>query len=136
MNGLRYMLFLLILFSLLFVYNNIFTVGPRQKTEGYRTISSSELMTDVQQGKIRSISISGGTVQGRLSDNEGFVSRIKPEEYKPLLVGLSEHSPAIFRIQGSNQEQMNNYLMNALPWLILVIIWIYIMRNMAKKKLR
>jgi len=125
----RVLIYLVLGLILVAVFNNF---GPRQ-TAPQQTLNNSDLLTDVRQGKIRSISISGGSVFGVLANNTTFVSHIKQEEYKPLLIELSNQDVARIRI-GSAQPTSKDNIMNLLPWIVLMLIWMFVIRTMARNR--
>jgi len=102
--------------------------GPNQR-EQPQQITFSQLLTDVDQGEVREVVISGREITGRYTDNRAFAT------YMPNDPSLVErlHSKNV-SITARPPNEGNNWLVtlliNALPLLAFIAVWIFLSRQM------
>ncbi|WP_341760199.1 ATP-dependent zinc metalloprotease FtsH [Candidatus Endowatersipora endosymbiont of Watersipora subatra] len=104
-----------------------------QTPHGHKTIreiSYSQFLGEVDDNRIKSVTIAGDRISGEYSDGVGGFTTYAPED--PELVGRLQESeieiaakPAI-----SNRNTLIGMLINWLPLLLLIGVWIFIMRQM------
>jgi cell division protease FtsH len=88
----------------------------------------SQLMTDVEAGKIEEVTITGNDLKGRYSDGTTFKS-ISPPQYDDLVRILREHGVSII-VKPTERSPWVGYLLTMLPILILILFWFFFMRQM------
>ncbi|MFZ0594662.1 MAG: ATP-dependent zinc metalloprotease FtsH [Bryobacteraceae bacterium] len=93
-----------------------------------RNLAVSEFVSLVQDGKVKDVNITGSDVQGTLVDNTTFHTQIPPNDSEIWKI-LREKS-----VKYNWKESAGNgwigILFNAIPVLILLGLWIFMMRQM------
>lgn len=103
---------------------NIF--GPRREPD--ENISYTAFMNEVKQGNVNSVTISEQDVTGVMQNNKIFYTYLPMRQDIFLLRDLIEKG---VNVKGKPPEQPGilMHLLNLLPWIILIAIWVYIMRQ-------
>ncbi len=106
----------------------LFTIfqGPSQRA-GAGDISFSQLLTEVDQGKVRDVTISGQDVQGHFSDGRTF-SSFAPQD--PMFVQRLYQKNVQINARPPSENVFSSLLISSLPMLLLIGVWIYLMRQM------
>jgi cell division protease FtsH len=117
------LLWMVIGIILVSVFNNF---GPRREAD--TKISYTDLLDDVRQGNVSSITISDQDVTGSKANGKTFSSYL-PMRNDPAL--MKELIDKKVNIHGKPPEQpgLLMHLLNLLPWIILFAIWIYVLRQ-------
>ncbi len=98
--------------------------GPGEKQFNY-----SEFRQQVLEGRVSSVTVTNGAeVEGKLSDNTSFKVTI-PRGYEKILE-LLEEQKVVTSFQDSSTPAWASLLLNASPFLLLVVFWIFMMRQM------
>ncbi|MET0606760.1 MAG: ATP-dependent zinc metalloprotease FtsH [Beijerinckiaceae bacterium] len=102
--------------------------GPGQRGDS-RSIAYSQLMDDAEQGRIAQVTIAGNEVQGVYRDGQTFstyipndpqmVPNLRAKGVQVIAKPPSSDTPSIFAI-----------LINALPFLVFLGMWIFLSRQM------
>ena len=94
-----------------------------------RTPNFSELVRDVKDGKVESVTINGATgdIQGRLRNKDEFRSTI-PLDYPDFTTTLLEHGVDV-KLEKDSGTNLVSIIMNAIPFVLLVGFWIFMMRQ-------
>lgn len=119
------LLWMVIGIILIIVFNNF---GPRKEAD--QQISYSTLVNEVKTGNVRSVTISEQNVSGTFQNNKTFTTYLPMHEDPQLLQQLVDKGVIV---KGKQPEQpgLLMHLLNLLPWIILLGIWIYILRQQA-----
>ncbi len=101
---------------------------PGQRTS-VRDITFSELLTQIDQGRVHDVTISGNEITGHFADNRSF------QTYAPNDPGLvqrlqSKNVQISARPLGEGGGWMMTLLVNGLPLLAFLGVWIFLSRQM------
>ena len=101
---------------------------PSQRTS-IRDITFSELLTQIDQGRVHDVTISGNEITGHFADNRSF------QTYAPNDPGLvqrlqSKNVQISARPLGEGGGWMMTLLVNGLPLLAFLGVWIFLSRQM------
>jgi cell division protease FtsH len=91
-------------------------------------LTFSQFMTSVEQGKVKKVTISGHDVKGQYNDGQGLVTKI-PLNYPDLYKGLREKNVDV-DIREASSGNLVSILINAIPFVLLLAFWIFMMRQM------
>ena len=98
------------------------------KTTGVADVTYSQLLSRVDQGEIKSATIAGDQVE--VKDNAGKIfSAVTPTNQDELVKRLEAKSADI-QVKRANQTTIWTVLLNSLPILLLIGVWIFFMRQM------
>src|SRR5687767_11416794 len=101
--------------------------GQTRKEEN---LSFTSFMTDVESGRVRSVEISGTEVKGTFrEDPTKSLKTTVPLNYPDLYKTLREHNVAI-TIKETSSGNWVSILVNAIPFILLLAFWIFMMRQM------
>jgi cell division protease FtsH len=100
--------------------------GQRQQTQD---ISFSQLLNDVDQGKVREVTISGNEITGHFTDNRAF-STYAPND--PTLVQTLYKKNVLIsaRPPSEGNSWLVTLLVNGLPLIAFLGVWIFLSRQM------
>jgi cell division protease FtsH len=100
--------------------------GQRQQTQD---ISFSQLLNDVDQGKVREVTISGNEITGHFNDNRAF-STYAPND--PTLVQTLYKKNVLIsaRPPSDGNSWLVTLLVNGLPLIAFLGVWIFLSRQM------
>ncbi|MFN0264609.1 ATP-dependent zinc metalloprotease FtsH [Tepidamorphus sp. 3E244] len=111
---------------LIALFNLFQSPAPRS---GGNEISYSQLLNDVDNGQVRSVTISGNEVTGQYNDGRTFQSYI-PEDAN-LVERLNERGVAITAQPPADRApSLLGILVSWFPMLLLIGVWIFFMRQM------
>jgi cell division protease FtsH len=92
-----------------------------------KEINFSQFLTEVEQNKIEDITITGNQIRGRYIDGTTFKT-IAPQ-YDDLVKVLREHKVAI-NVKDTTRSPWFSYLFTWFPILLLILFWVFFMRQM------
>jgi cell division protease FtsH len=99
--------------------------GPRETT-----LSFTELMNDVNSGKIHDATISGLDLRGHFKDSNDELHAVIPTPgYQPLLEAMTSKNVNVV-FQKETASNWVSILINAIPFVLLLAFWIFMMRQM------
>ncbi len=90
--------------------------------------SFTDFMNQVDQGKVKKVSISGTDVKGILSDSTNFKT-LAPVNYTDYYKTLREKNVNLEFHEASSGNYIS-ILLNAIPFVLLLAFWIFMMRQM------
>src|SRR5579884_4071172 len=94
------------------------------------TLSFTELTNDVNQGKIKDVTISSNDLHGHFKDsNDELHARIPSAAYQPLVQAMVDKG-VIVNYQPETTSNWVSILINAIPFVLLLAFWIFMMRQM------
>ncbi len=91
-------------------------------------LSVSDFVTSVQDGKIKEANITGSEVQGTMTDGRSFHTVIPPNY--PEIYKVMQEKGVKYSWKDSTGSGWVGILFNAVPVLILLGLWIFMMRQM------
>jgi cell division protease FtsH len=121
-NAALWIVIILLLFALFNLFQGTTTRGP------HKEVSYSEFVTDVENDKVREVTIQGNNISGEYRDGRQFTT-YKPDD--PDLVSRLEKSNV--DIMAKPEESTNpilGVLISWFPMLLLIGVWIFFMRQM------
>ncbi len=93
------------------------------------TIAYSQFLQDVDNGRVKSVTIAGKQIRGAYSDNSGQFETYSPED--PELVGKLEAKGVVIEATPPNEgSSVLGFFINWLPMFIILGVWIFFMRQM------
>ncbi len=92
-------------------------------------LSFSQLMTEIDQGKIKSVTIAGTEVHGEYKDDNQELHSVIPANY-PQLIDQMKAKGVEIKIQKESAGNWVTILINAVPFVLLLGFWIFMMRQM------
>ena len=119
------LLWMVIGIILISVFNNF---GPRREADEH--ISYSMLVSDVDKGNVKSVTITDQNVGGTYQNNKTFVTYL-PMKQDPQLLEKMLDKGVVVRGKPPEQPGLLVHLLNLLPWIVLFAIWIYVLRQQA-----
>ncbi|WP_112310911.1 ATP-dependent zinc metalloprotease FtsH [Pseudogemmobacter bohemicus] len=125
MNNARNIAFWVVLLLLVLALFQVFSGG--QSNMGARSLSWSEFITQVDQGRVTSVTLDGERVTVRTRDG-GTFSTINPGDDKVTDKLIAKG----VEVQGSPQQQsfLSSLLLTFLPFILLIGVWIFFMNRM------
>ncbi|MBI1338951.1 ATP-dependent zinc metalloprotease FtsH [bacterium] len=108
----------------------LFTVVNQPSATSAKPMTYSELMNQVDQGKIRKVDINGERVDVTTIDNEKFIAykdAFDPEFASDL---TAKGVQVEVRPSERGRQTILGYLLSALPFLLIIGLWFFLMRQM------
>jgi cell division protease FtsH len=101
------------------------TAGP-----GSQEIAYTQLLSEVDAGRVKAVTIQGEQVRGQLQDNSTFFAYVPPQA-SDLMTRLERADVAV-RAQPdtSDQPTLLGVFLSWLPMILLIGLWIFFMRQM------
>jgi len=95
-----------------------------------KTIIFTDFIREVEAGKVRKVTISGGThLEGEYKDNGPALRTLIPAHYVDIYKILQDHSVDI-EIREASGTGWVSVLINASPFLLLLAFWVFMMLQM------
>ncbi len=123
---LRNVLIWAVIIVVLFGLYSVLNTGA--KTSGSTETTYSQLLRDVDEGKVKKATISGDVVEALETDGKTRLV-VTPSNQESLLKKLDEHGVE-YGAKRANQVTVWTVLLNSLPILLLIGAWIFVMRQM------
>ena len=104
--------------------------GPR--TAGAEAIPYNDFISQVQTDRIKEVKFSddGTTITGTRKDESKFTTYATRDQY--LINDLINHKVVTEQTPPSSSPSLIMILINVLPWLLFIGIWVYFMRQMQQ----
>jgi cell division protease FtsH len=93
-----------------------------------KEVNFSQFMTDVEDNKVEEVTISGSEIKGKYRDGETFKT-VAPSQYDDLVKILREHQVSI-TVKDMNRSPWFSYLLTWFPLVLLILFWVFFMRQM------
>jgi cell division protease FtsH len=93
-----------------------------------RDINFSDFMDEVERGNINEVTITGSQLKGKFTDGQAFKS-VAPPTYDDFVKILREHN-VIITVKDTNRNPWFGYLFTWFPILLLILFWVFFMRQM------
>ena len=100
--------------------------GPGQR-QGGGEISYSQFLTEVEQNRVRDVTIVGQDVQGHFVDGRTFSTYAPPD---PGLAQRLVQRNVMVTARPPSENILGSLLLSSFPMLLLIGVWIYLMRQM------
>ncbi len=102
--------------------------GPSERRAGGEEIAYSEFLAKVDEGQVKEAAISGRLVTGRLSNDQAFRT-FNPGDMQ-LIERLRAKNVKFDAVPEERPSIVQQVVVGALPFLIMIGIWIFFMRQM------
>jgi cell division protease FtsH len=93
-----------------------------------KTLNFTQFMADAQSGQVANVTIDGDTASGQLKNQQKF-STVVPTNYPDLYTILTQKGVSV-TIKQSSSGAWFDIMINALPFLLIIALWIFFMRQM------
>jgi cell division protease FtsH len=93
-----------------------------------REINFSDFMDEVERGNINEVTITGSQIKGTFTDGQAFKSVVLLQ-YDDFVRILRENN-VIINVKDTNRNPWYGYLFTWFPILILILFWVFFMRQM------
>ncbi|MCX6587444.1 MAG: ATP-dependent zinc metalloprotease FtsH [Acidobacteria bacterium] len=108
----------------------LYTVVGRGKGKPEVNLAFSQFLSEVEAGRVKSVKISGTEVRGQfVDDSQGPLRTLIPANYPKVYEILTAKNVAI-EMQESTNGTLVSLLVNAIPFILLLALWIFMMRQM------
>ena len=98
-------------------------------TRKQQSLSFTQFMNEVDAGRVKSVIISGNDVQGTFKEDGTGLKTTIPTNYPELYKNLREKAVNI-EVKESSSGNWVSILINAIPFVLLLAFWIFMMRQM------
>jgi len=106
----------------------IWVVVRAGRTGSEQQYSFTQFLNQVDQGKVREVTISGQDVKGQLTDGQRLITKV-PVNYPDLYKQLRDKNVNV-EIREASSGNLVSLLINAIPFVLLLAFWIFMMRQM------
>jgi cell division protease FtsH len=93
-----------------------------------KDVTFSQFMSEVEQGKVEEVTIQENQVKGKFTDGQTFKT-VLPAGYTDLIKILRDNKVNII-VKDSSRSPFLTILMSWFPFLLLILFWIFFMRQM------
>jgi len=93
-----------------------------------RDVTFSDFMNQVENDRVAEVTITGNQINGKYTDETAFKS-ISPTQFDDLVKILREHNVSII-VKDTSRSPWFSYLFTWFPIAILILFWIFFMRQM------
>jgi cell division protease FtsH len=98
------------------------------KTGGEQQLSFTDFMGQVEQGRVKEVTLSGSEAKGTLTDGKHFRAVIVPQ-YQDVYKTLLDKKVNV-DVREATASNWVSILINAIPFVLLLAFWIFMMRQM------
>ena len=105
------------------------TVVHNNKSQQQAKLSYTELMNDVNAGKIKTVTITGNDLQGNYKEDSQQLQAVIPNNHQTLDDAMLAKGVNIHYNKESGSGWVS-ILINAIPFVLLLAFWIFMMRQM------
>ncbi len=106
----------------------LYTVVRTGQKRAERQLSFTEFVKDVEESKVKHVTITGMEVRGTYNDGTGLHTLI-PANYPNIYTTLKEKGVDV-DIKEASSGNLVSVLVNAIPFVLLLAFWIFMMRQM------
>jgi len=124
-SNLKTAIFWVVLIMLVVVFVTVVRTGQRGPD---RNLIFTQFVHDVADHKVKEVTISGMEVHGTYTDGAAFHTLI-PERYEKIYDKLQDNGVSI-TVKEANASNWVSLLINAVPFILLLAFWIFMMRQM------
>lgn len=120
------LLWMMIAIILIAVFSNF-----GQKHEAEKVVPYSAFIKDVEQGNVSAVSITDQNLTGTFTKNNEKFSTYLPMPQDSALLQTMLAKGVLVKGKQPDQPGFMHYFLNFLPWIVLIGIWIYVLRQQA-----
>ncbi len=124
-SNLKTAIFWVVLIMLVVVFVTVVRTGQRGPD---RNLTFTQFVHDVTDHKVKEVTVSGMEVHGTYTDGAAFHTMI-PERYPEIYKTLGDSNVSVV-IKEANASNWVSLLINAVPFILLLAFWIFMMRQM------
>jgi len=124
-SNLKTAIFWVVLIMLVVVFVTVVRTGQRGPD---RNLTFTQFVHDVTDHKVKEVTVSGMEVHGTYTDGAAFHTMI-PERYPEIYKTLGDSNVSVV-IKEANASNWVSLLINAIPFILLLAFWIFMMRQM------
>jgi cell division protease FtsH len=124
-SNLKTAIFWVVLIMLVVVFVTVVRTGQRGPD---RNLTFTQFVHDTTDHKDKEVTVSGMEVHGTYTDGAAFHTLI-PERYSEIYKTLQDNNVSIV-IKEANASNWVSLLINAIPFILLLAFWIFMMRQM------
>ncbi len=124
-SNLKTAIFWVVLIMLVVVFVTVVRTGQRGPD---RNLTFTQFVHDVTDHKVKEVTVSGMEVHGTYTDGAAFHTLI-PERYSEIYKTLQDSNVSVV-IKEANASNWVSLLINAIPFILLLAFWIFMMRQM------
>jgi cell division protease FtsH len=106
----------------------IWVVVRTGRGAGEQQLTFTQFMNQVEQGKVKEVVVSGYDVKGKYSDNSAFSTKVPPNY--PSMYDYFRQKNVNAEIREASSGNLVSILINAIPFVLLLAFWIFMMRQM------
>ncbi len=117
---------LVIVLSAFLLWQVVKAGGAGQKE---KDINFSEFLTDVDQGNVKEVTITGVEVQGKLQNDNSTFHTIAPANYPDMIKTLRDKG-VVMKFRDINSGSWPSWLLNFAPLILLAALWFFMIRQM------
>ncbi|MDP2997358.1 MAG: ATP-dependent zinc metalloprotease FtsH [Bryobacterales bacterium] len=107
----------------------VWVVVKTGKTKVEQPLTFSQFMDAVESGKVKQVSIAGSEVRGTYRDEPAGLKTLVPVNYPDLYKALRDKGVNV-EIKETGSGNWVSLLVNAIPFILLLAFWIFMMRQM------
>jgi cell division protease FtsH len=107
----------------------LWTVVKQTKSRPDTQLSFTQLLNEVDQGKVKSVTITGNDLHGTYNGDNSDFHAVVPQNYQPFVDALRAKNVDI-KYQKETASNWVSILINAIPFVLLLAFWIFMMRQM------
>jgi len=93
-----------------------------------KEVDFSQFIDEAEKNKVQEVTISGSQIKGKYVDGTPFKT-IAPPQYDDLVKILREHK-VIIKVKDTSRNSWFSYLFTGFPIILLILFWIFFMRQM------
>jgi cell division protease FtsH len=117
-------------FVLICVAVLMWTVVKQGRTKQDQPLTFTQFMNQVEAGKVKSVQITGNEVRGVFSDDGSGLHTLVPTNYPELFKALRDKGVNVEIKDAGAGNYWITMLINAIPFVLLLAFWIFMMRQM------
>ncbi|MBE0460721.1 MAG: ATP-dependent zinc metalloprotease FtsH [Candidatus Aminicenantes bacterium] len=91
-------------------------------------INFSQFLNEVEKNRVEEVTISGSEIKGKYTDGAEFKT-IAPSQFDDLVKIMREHN-VIIQVKDTTRSPWFSYLFTWFPIILLVLFWVFFMRQM------
>ncbi|MBV9419477.1 MAG: ATP-dependent zinc metalloprotease FtsH, partial [Alphaproteobacteria bacterium] len=127
MNNLRNLALWIVVALLLVFLFNLFQ-GTAQHTAA-SAINYTKFRQEVVQGDVKNVTMQGNAIKGELGNGQPFTTVIPPGDSNTIAL-MNQHNVNVTVAPPDDGFNLMAVLLNALPMLLLIAVWIFFMRQL------
>jgi len=107
----------------------LWTVVRSGKTAMEEEKTFTQFITDVEAGRVKDVTITGSQVKGTYKDSNSPLRTVIPANYPDIYTLLQDKAVNV-NIEDTSTNNWVSLLINAIPFVLLLAFWIFMMRQM------